>query len=480
MSSLSRRSRWLPSWLRSWAADSAALLFSQFAAVAATSALAILLARHLGPKDWGIFSGFLGLSLALSIFVEFGLTGWLLRELSQLWAQHRTEPTSHDTGSRAGQMVVASLTVNLAFGATIIAGAAAVAGVMQVGTTSAVLLISLVTYGALIAACSGLEAVFRARRRIGRVVSATLLEKGLLLLLVSVSLVLGFDLFAIGLAYLLAGVTRATFDLATLVRSGELVLVRPSPGTVRYVTRASVPFALIRASLNVIPLLDTFILVALSPLAAGYFALGARALGPLIIIPVVMSTALFPFLARESAGSRAGWQVIALLAAAGVVIGGIGIALAPSMVPLVFGTDYRHAIRVVQVMLVTTPFIFAANPLLAHVYTARLEHRALGLGLGAVSCIGTAAIVAGQTLVGPVGAASGYVARSMLFVGMLVVAGRAGSRFARSASTKRAGDQRFREEEAPGEPLVAPEPLVVLEPSVVPEPLATPGSGGVA
>lgn len=448
----------MPSWVRSWAADSAALLFSQAAAVVATSAIAILLARHLGPKDWGIFSGVLGLSLALSVFVEFGLTTWLLRELSQIWAQHEGESARRTARIRAGEIVVSSLAVNLALGATMIVGAAAVAAAFGLGTTSAFLLISLVAYGALTAACAGLETVFRARRRLGRVVTATLVEKALLLTLVSGSLVFGMGMAAIGVAYLLAGVAHMAFDVITLVRSGDLAIVFPSSRMARHVARASLPVALIRASINVLPWLDTFILAAMSAVAAGYFAIGARALGPIIMIPVVVSNALYPFLARESEGSRAGWQVVGLLTAIGAIIGAVAIVLAPPMVPLVFGPDYKHAVGVVQVMFVTTPFVFAANPLLAHVYTARLEQRTLGLGLGAVSLVGTGAIVAGQTLVGPVGAAAGFVARSILITVVLAITGGACWPLARSVSRKRTGIQRSRAGEASGEPSAAPTP----------------------
>jgi O-antigen/teichoic acid export membrane protein len=448
------RSGWLPSWLRHWAADSAALLLSQFTAIAATSALAILLARHLGPKDWGIFSGFLGLSLALSIFVEFGLTQWLLRELSQLSARYRPGSAPHAVRARSGEMVVATLTVNVALGATMVIGAGVATVVLRLQTTSSFLLLSLVGYGALLAACSGLEAVFRARRRVTRVVTATLLEKGLLLVLVAVFLVLGLDLVAIGVAYLLAGGARIGFDSFMIARDGDLVLCRPSVGTAWRAARRSVPFALNRASLNIIPKLDTFILSALSPVAAGYFALGDRALGPVLIIPVVMSSALYPFLARESPGSTAGRRLVGLLGAAGGLIGAIGIVLAPRLVPLVFGSDYTHAVRVVQVMLVTVPFVFAANPLLAHLYTSRLEQRALGLGLGGVSCLGTAAIVLGQVVAGPVGAACGYVARSMLFVAVLAVA--TGGAFTRAARPVRPQDFAGHAGREVGEPTSAP------------------------
>src|SRR5919198_2184783 len=134
-----RSSRWLPTWLRLWAVDSAALLFSQFAAVVATSALAILLARHLGPRNWGLFSGFLGLSLGLSIFVEFGLTQWLLRELSRLWVRQGPASVSLATRRRAGRIVVASFTVNVLLGLVIVVGAGVAAGIFRVGPSSAIL-----------------------------------------------------------------------------------------------------------------------------------------------------------------------------------------------------------------------------------------------------------------------------------------------------------------------------------------------------
>jgi O-antigen/teichoic acid export membrane protein len=430
-----RSSRWSPTWLRPWAADSAALLFSQLTAVVATSALAILLARHLGPRDWGLFSGFLGLSLGLSIFVEFGLTQWLLRELARLWVQPGPESVSPATRRRAGRIVVASLTVNVLLALPMIIGAGVAAAIFRVGASSAVLLVALVAYGSFVAACFGLETVFRARRKLSRVVVATLLEKVLLLLLVLAFVLAGFGLFAIGVAYLVAGFAHLAFDLFLIVRSGDLVFAAASRRAVRHVIRRSLPFALNRASLNIIPRLDTFILSALSPVAAGYFALGDRALGPVLIIPVVMSSALFPFLAREPSGSRAGWRIVALLATAGSAIGAIGIVLTPRLVPAVFGSDYSNAIHTVQVMLLAIPFVFAANPLLAYVYTARLEHRRLGLGLGFVSFLGTGAVVAGQVLVGSVGAACGYVARQALIIVLLVLAGGArgfAGRFLRS------------------------------------------------
>ena len=123
--------------------------------------------------------------------------------------------------------------------------------------------------------------------------------------------------------------------------------------------------------------------------------------------------------------------------------------------PLVFGSDYTPAIPVVQVMLVAVPLIFAANPLLTHLYTARLEHRALSLAIGGLSCLGTILVVGGQILVGPVGAAGGYVARMVMFVGALMVAARAPRD--RTAVLRPAGRRRLRED-ASGDPSAAARP----------------------
>lgn len=427
---------WLPSWARSWATDSAALLFSQFTAVLATSALAILLARHLGPRDWGVFSGFLGLSLALSIFIEFGLTQWLLRELTHLVAAEGSDPAPDSRRRTAGSLVVASVAVNLAFGTILTLAAAAAAITIDLGTRNSVVLVALVAYGALIASCYGIEAVFRSRRKLRLVVGATLLEKALLLLLVCIVLLLHLDLVAIGLAYLVAGVAHVVFDVTFVVRKGDVEIGLPSLQKARYVIRESVPFALNRGSLNIIPLLDTVVLSVIAPVAAGYFALGARALGPIIIIPVVMSSALYPFLTGESPESKAGWRVVGALGAAGCVVGAVGIVLTPLAVPFVFGHRYTPAAPTVQIMLGAVPFIFATNPLLTHVYTSRRERLGLALTLTGIAVLGTVAIVAGQELIGPTGAAAGFVARQALFLTALAIAAGVRLPLARSAAAR--------------------------------------------
>jgi O-antigen/teichoic acid export membrane protein len=183
------------------------------------------------------------------------------------------------------------------------------------------------------------------------------------------------------------------------------------------------PFALNAASLNIIPRLDAVILVTLSTTAAGYFALGDRVLGPAIMIPWVMSSALYPFLAQEGERSGAGWKILGVFVSAGCLLAVVGIALSPTLVPLIFGKAYDEAVDVVQVMLLAIPFVYGSNAMLAQLYTGGRERSILRVTLG-MSALGTVAIVAGQLVVGATGAAGGYVLRQILFLaGLVAIAG---------------------------------------------------------
>ena len=70
--------------------------------VVAARCSAVVVARWLDAEDWGVFSAFLGLSIALGVFIEFGLATWLLRDLSALFTS-RGE-LREAAGARARQL----------------------------------------------------------------------------------------------------------------------------------------------------------------------------------------------------------------------------------------------------------------------------------------------------------------------------------------------------------------------------------------
>ena len=406
----------MPSWAADWLRDARLLVLSQLVAMFATTAVAVLLARSLGPSEWGLFSALLGLSLAFSTFVDLGLGTWLLRELSAIGRTKGSAPSG--SVSERSLRLASAVGANTLIGGLLlfVAGIALVSLGTNVSTSAA--LLGLLTYTILLAASNCLETFYRAERRLKTVVVAVVLEKFFLLSCITIVVLSDLGLWSVGAAYAAAALARLAFVVNLLVNKVGLRFKVPALSDIGRVMKAGVPFAFGTVALNVVPRLDTLLVAAFSSTAAGYFALGDRIIGPALIVPVVASAALYPFFSREATDPRAGWPISGGMLVVGGAIAGAGALLAPLLVPAVFGAQYDEAIRVVQIMFFALPFIYASNPLLARVYTAGLERQVLTATLGA-SLVGTAAIIAGQLTVGPTGAAGGYVLRQFLFTVVL-------------------------------------------------------------
>lgn len=406
---------WLPSWTKLWLRDSSVLLASQLVAVVITSTLAILIARDLGPAEWGVFSALLGLSLALSVFVHLGLGTWLLRELSARWARDDSD-TVH-ARREAGSIVAGALLLNVCLGGALVLAALAVTSLVGWGTDRSLGLVGLAGYATLLAIASELEAVFRARRELRPVVIATLLEKGVLLPLVVLSLLGDHGLSGIALSYVVAASGRVLFIGLNIMLRDILLLSLPHPRAVWALARRTLPFALTSVSFNTIPRLDVFLIAAFSAFSAGYFAIGDRMVGAALLIPMSASSALYPFFANQREGDS-GWKAVGLLGLIGAALAAGGIATAPLLVPALFGEEFAVAVRTVQVMLLVLPLSFFSSGLIAWLYSKGLERRVLLVTVtGGIA--GTTAIVAGQLFLGPTGAGLGFLFRQGLFAAAL-------------------------------------------------------------
>jgi O-antigen/teichoic acid export membrane protein len=379
--------------------------------VIAASLAAILIARRLDPPDWGIFSAFLGLGFALAIFVELGLATWLLRELSRLFADDDAH-AQHDARELAG----AAAAVAAAMTSAVLVVGTGVSALLGTRAELVLVLAALLLYGGLFASANVLETHLRAQRRLRRVIAASLAEKYLLVVLVVTVGVTSSAVWPIAVSYVAAGAIRvAVVGLSVFGRS---VPPRPSIGAMRSIVRRSAPFALSSGALTVVPRLDALVILAFSATAAGYFALGDRLLGPAFVVASISATTLYPFLARRTHRPAAIWNLSGGFAVCGLVVGGAGILVAPTLVPALFGAQYEEAVDIVRIMLLSMPLVYAANPLLAYGFSSGSE-REIVRATVAVSLAGTASIVVGQALVGVTGAAAGFLLRQALVVAAL-------------------------------------------------------------
>ncbi len=390
-----------------WARDSATVAGTQFSTLAVTTVLGILVARYLGPSEFGIFAGFLGLAQVATLVAGVGIPTWLLRELSNALASQ--QEAEHAVASRnlsAALALVGSLSAFL----TLVALSA---GHLLVSGNLALALGALMGYMGLLSCSTILEIVFRAHRRLSRVVVATFLEKLSLLAIVVAATVIEAGIVGIALGYVAAGLLRLSWDLYT-IRTGDMTpLSRPSVADVRMVIRGALPFGLGSTIPSGIARLDFFLIGLVSTSTAGFYAVADRFVSVLLIIPVAGAYALYPHLAGRQDAVRATWRMARLLALLGVVLAGIAIFLADSAVPLLFGSRYEAAAPGLRIMLLATPFLFAVNILVAGLFSGGHERRVLVVMLVAAGS-GSVLVVAGGALFGLQGAAAGYMLRSIL------------------------------------------------------------------
>jgi O-antigen/teichoic acid export membrane protein len=413
----------IPSWARYWAADSGILLASQVFATAATSAAAVLIARDVAPRDWGIFSGFLSVSVGLSLLAQFGVGTWLMRELSRVFAESNGVSGDYDLDLVDGAVCVNSAAaLLLTIGGIVVS----VARGEPLGLTAA--LGFLLAYGGLYAVSAVMETHLRARRQIRRLAMINIAEKCALVVLVAAAVISGRGLWALGAAYLIPGAGRVAivrFFVFTRERRARLAI--PSLAKARSLLSESFPFALAAGSLNLLPKLDTFVVLAFSAEAAGFYAIGDRLLSAAAIIPATLSSTLYPFFARRESGARARpWRLAAFFSMIGACFAVAGIILAPTIVPAIFGDQYHQAIMPVRVFLAAMPLTFAIGPLLVFSYSLHRERSVVRVTIFS-SVAGTGFIVLGQVLGGATYAACGYLLRQVLFlVGLLLMARRVG------------------------------------------------------
>lgn len=405
--------RFLPSWTRQWAGDSGIALLAQVQVTLVTTALAILLARDLGPSDWGLFSTFLGLAYAAGIVIDFGFAAWLLREFSAAWSR---DPD--DAPRLASELLSSLVMIAATLGTPLVLGSGIAVLLLGLSVELAATLAALMTYTVLSVLAYGFEAALRAQRRIRLVLAATILEKVALIALAGAVVLADLGFIALGAAYVISGAIRAGFTYTLTLRRFPPVQRWPGPVTAVRLVRGSIPFAFNFATLNAIPRLDVVIVAAFSTVSASYYAIGERVVSAAGMVPTVASMTLFPFLSAKGQ-RRSGAAAVGTLGALGLVAAALGALLAPSVVPFLFGDRYGSAVEVTQVMLLSLPFIFASNGLLTVLNVGRQERRLVKVTLP-LSLAGSAGILVGQAAFGVLGASAAFTLRQVAFCAALV------------------------------------------------------------
>lgn len=388
--------------LIAWLKDAATLVGGSGATLVASSLIAVVVARTLGPEAFGVFAACLGASYALAVLAQLGLATWLLRELTSGAA-----PSS----SEANRKVVAAASL-IALGSLALPVITAVVTTL-IGTRSDVigLAASLMLYAGCAATCVTLEAALRARRAVGAVARLNIIEKTLLLSAIggwtaTASHHLGF----LGLAYVACGVIRLALTVLA-VRKRGYAFERIGRADLVNAVRASAPFALAVSSMNITTRLDVILVGIVSATAAGYYGVSERFVALLIFAPIIASSALYPHLRHDSAADRSSpVRLLVILSAALTIPAAL---LARPIIALAFGAEFAPATHVMQIMLLSVPSVVLVNAWLPYLYQ-RHQERLVARVTTPIMVVGSGSIMLTTALSGPTGAAIAYAIRALL------------------------------------------------------------------
>lgn len=334
------------------------LMTSQFVTWGLTLLLTIVLPRKLGPAQVGQLYLAISLWAIVTMLCRFGTEVYITKAIAQ-------EP------ERAPRLLAATL---LARACTFVIGALVVGlYVLSIGYPPAVVgviaivgiagLLELMA-GAFIGALQGLERM--------EYISLAMVANKLVYTVLALAALLLFDASVFWVAGLYALGALALLVVLAWGYRRQHSIPRPRVHDVAPLLKASVPFLL--ASLVVVFYneVDKQIIAALiDERAVGYYTTAATLYSTVMFIPVVLTTALFPLMARSfkdapDALRRLNQKSFNIMFIVGVPVSLGLMAIAPALIRLIYGPAFAPAEVILSVMGVVVIFVYL-NILIAQI-----------------------------------------------------------------------------------------------------------------
>lgn len=417
-----RRDAWAASLLSIGALGSAGLAF----AVQAT------LARSLAPAEYGRFAAALAVITIVAPAVGFGVPSfWLKAYGTEGWAAQRWMDASVRFVARSAVLCVVAIALWAWLGTTD-------------GRTGRLLLWMLpvvLTQGAIEMASAKLQL----EEKFGRVALWQGIQHGarLLLVLACWKLAASSEAVALGFGAIGAAVTLGAWRSVRTLRRGMAELVghgarfvaqsagatQSNPST-RELWHNALPFGM--SSLLFYAYGQSGLIIVShfgTTRDVGVFSVAVTMLTALYLLPTVLfQKLLLPRLHRWAASGDARLERVyregnKWMFASGTALAVIAAALAPSVVPLVFGRQYAQSVDVVMLMALSTPFRFltvSASSVMTTGNLIRVRNRCAFAALLFSALAG----VTGVVVMGVVGAALASIAGEIMWAALSVLCAR--------------------------------------------------------
>lgn len=304
-------------------------------------AVTVYLARVLGPEGFGAIS------------IGMAVLGYLLFAASpgvQTVEARNVAATGGNDGGRIGGVLAFRLVLSL----LLFGGAGAVA-LLAVGDTRQAFLLFLYS-GALVPLALTLDWFFSGRELFPAVGASRLLNAAVYAAAVFLLVRTPHDILLAPVAFVLGASASALF-LGALYRTrhGALHLVF-SPGLWKRIAAENLPVGLALVLGQTVSSLPPIALgLFRDPAGAGHFGAAMKLVSAVLMLDRILNALLLPVMARHAASPSG--EVPRLFAVVGRALlamilpaGTLSIALAPWLVPLLFGPGYAPAVATVQIL----------------------------------------------------------------------------------------------------------------------------------
>ncbi|MBL0174501.1 MAG: flippase [Ignavibacteria bacterium] len=264
-----------------------ALTFAQIFYRVVSLGMSILLMRHLGVVEQGLYGLVLNLVAVFGAFTDLGIANLVIRDMNQ-----ERERTAELVGSYLSLLALANI---------VLVAAAVSAAVLLGYETRVVFAVGLAAVGMLFGGMSSsFYAVLIGRERMKRVALIEIALTIIIALGMAAVMLAGQGLVALAGVAALAGISRLLLFGVPALAIAPGVRLRPDFPRIASMLRRGLPFTLHVGVYVIFTKIDVLLLEKMSdPATLGYYTVAARLMYPMTILSMMTATAVFPILSRH-------------------------------------------------------------------------------------------------------------------------------------------------------------------------------------
>lgn len=356
-----------------------------------------LVARVLGPSDFGAIAAAIGIATMLLSTLDFGINAITIRELARI--PDKPEVFSSTFGAKLLTSGIVGLLWTL------------LVALVSIRSSSWIPYIPLGAHIFMSDIANTLNVVPRSQQRMHILGLTTFCQKAATLVGTVLLLISPIDVqfaFPLGLVF---GSTVSVFVAMAFVDRKMRSNPRMSFANLMRLWKSSAGFGLSSLAAQ-IQRVDVSIVAAVAgSTAAGIYAAPARLTNSLMVIPTALSTALFPRVSAASDAKSArseGLRAIKISTLLTAMVTAVLFILAGPLVPVVLGEEYAASVPVLRSILIGT-LIASVNAPLASMLQASGKELFVAKVVGFASIIGLGVVGLGGAASEASGAAIGFI-----------------------------------------------------------------------